>query len=715
MSRFASLKSEYERLKLNYGSLSAIYERLKHGSVSEASRLLERIRREDEIPGLATDKFAAERPENDLPMASFDMGSGHGQEEPQAGLYARLGRATSSRPKPPPEVDGMPQWRGPIDPNLTEKSERHSGSSVSPSMSQHLSLNNPQTNEYRQKDRGSNISMLHRVLLWPKVVSQFEKSELAAAARLDLQYIAKLGSPWLLQKKTPKHWNKLPCNIGLPSSTSYTGSVAFPSLTVQQVNELSSAYFRSFNVLLPLLDMDLFMDKIVSRLLQDGYRNDDPESVLALLVFALGQLAIEGSTGKPTNSGNISSFCGGTSEKPPGISLFNEARRRIGMVSTQPCLENVQIMLLQATYFESGARHLNFWGSTSAASSACICLIKSQQIDWTSRYGDSVKRAYWICVLQERLFDLDFRVASSGIESLEDQIPLPHFHEKVRTEGSPGWSPSGTHGLFTMEEHDDSAFYFSAMITLSRILRRANDILHCNEPDLGESEPLWQESDTLDDASRHLLCPEAYGGPPEKLTSELLQQLDGWRDALPQPLQWSDDHRFEFLEVEPLTEAFRASFFSSLRNIGPGQLDHNVDIEVAQLRSRFYHARFLICQPLIYKALHSPKLMTADDRTKCAFAIDAARLWPLSLSPPKNKKHLIPHLFSWTQNFLAMTVVLRMCQISDYLAEVCKEQGTSERDIESAINAMNQWLEEVRQVDGIADWGIRVVGPAFSV
>jgi hypothetical protein len=229
--------------------------------------------------------------------------------------------------------------------------------------------------------------------------------------------------------KTSKDGGRLPCDNSLLCSTLSPGCVIFPGVTIEQVNEYSAAYFKTFNVLLPLLETNMFMDGIVARLLQEGYKDDDPESVLALLVFALGQLAIEGVTGHPTRVSHdeSSGFRGGSIERPPGLGLFNEARRRIGMVNTQPCLETVQIMLLQATFFEASARHLDFWTSTSAASLACTYPIKSQQIDWTSSYGDYVKRAYWICVLHERLFDLEFRVISTGIESLEDQIPLPHF------------------------------------------------------------------------------------------------------------------------------------------------------------------------------------------------------------------------------------------------------------------------------------------------
>jgi hypothetical protein len=52
--------------------------------------------------------------------------------------------------------------------------------------------------------------------------------------------------------------------------------------------------------LLPLLDANMFVDGVVARLLQEGYRDDEPEGVLTLLVFALGQLTIEGMMGQPT-------------------------------------------------------------------------------------------------------------------------------------------------------------------------------------------------------------------------------------------------------------------------------------------------------------------------------------------------------------------------------------------------------------------------------
>ncbi|KAL1582279.1 hypothetical protein WHR41_09169 [Cladosporium halotolerans] len=506
----------------------------------------------------------------------------------------------------------------------------------------------------------------------------------------------RMGSPWLLHRKTPNDRSKLPCHNGLTRSYLSTGRVAFPDLPIQQIYQYSAAYFNTFNVLFPLLDMDLFVDRVVARLLREGYGDDDPESVVALLVFALGQLAIEGVTGQPTSVSNVDSsgFRGGTIEKPPGLGLFNEAQRRIGIANTQPCLENVQAMLLRATYFEASARHLSFWSSTSAASLACTCLIRGQQIDWTSAYGDLVKRAYWVCVLHERLFDLEFRVVSTGIESLEDVVPLPHFHDMVQGEEQSGVPMADNPGMLAGDGKSDSPFHFTAMITLSRLMRRADEIIH-------------------GDASASHSTQQCHSGPLPKLVEELSHQLDCWRDALPEPLQWDDSDRFDFKTFEPLPKAPRNNSFSPLRNLGPGELDHNVDVAVAQLRTRFYHARFLVFRPFIHKVIHSSDLMDRDDRVKCAFAIDAACLWPLSLAPPKNKKHLVPHLFSWTQNFVAMILILRVCCRSEYLRDICEEFCIARDSIERTIHSMEEWLEDVRQVDGVADWSMRFLGLAL--
>lgn len=230
-----------------------------------------------------------------------------------------------------------------------------------------------------------------------------------------------------------KHGQDLIFDNGLSSSTLEPGPAVFSNPTTEQLNEYSTTYFNTFNVLSPLLDLDVFMDGAVTRFQRHGYMYDDPKGVLVLLVFALGQLAMEGVLARPTSvsGGEYSGFRGGSITASPGLDLFNEARRRIGICDTQCHLDNVQIMLLQATYFEARAWQSEFWSSSSAAATACSVLIRNEQVDWSSSYGDLVKRAYWACVLQERMFDLDLRVGSTGVESLEDQVPFPHFRRML--------------------------------------------------------------------------------------------------------------------------------------------------------------------------------------------------------------------------------------------------------------------------------------------
>lgn len=471
------------------------------------------------------------------------------------------------------------------------------------------------------------LSVSHKVLLWPGVLRRMHKSGITEAVS-ELRYVSMLGTPWLLDKGTSMHLRNLPCDIGLERLAMNTKTAFFPSLTIQKVGEYSAAYFRTFNTMFPLLILDEFMNNTVARVLQHGYRDDDPEGVIALLVFALGQLAMEGAFNPP--AGMDGSTCRGT-ERPSGLEIFNEARRRTGVIATQTGLLNVQIMLLQATYFEACARHADFWSSVSAASMACRYLIRGQPMDWLSVQGELVKRAYWVCVLHERLLDIDLKIACTGIEDLEDQVPLPHFHEYVpRGERMNGFS-SDSGQLAGAEELNDYAYHFSALVALTRLLRRADDLIHGCEPFVGENEPLWQEDRYQNhvDAAPDLIDTTNYKEPPICLIEELIRQLQSWRAALPTQLQWNDSHKFGFQAARESYSSSRQSVSNQLSALKFGDAGRNMDMAVAQLRTRFYHARFLIYRPFVCKALHFPDLTTADDRVRCGYAIDTACMWPV--------------------------------------------------------------------------------------
>jgi hypothetical protein len=77
------------------------------------------------------------------------------------------------------------------------------------------------------------------------------------------------------------------------SEDGYPKRYAFPTLTTKQVQEYTDAYFNTFNVICPILEYDSTSGVIV-RLSREGYADGNQQGIVTLLVFALGQFAVEG-------------------------------------------------------------------------------------------------------------------------------------------------------------------------------------------------------------------------------------------------------------------------------------------------------------------------------------------------------------------------------------------------------------------------------------
>ncbi|OQN95427.1 hypothetical protein B0A48_18484 [Cryoendolithus antarcticus] len=534
------------------------------------------------------------------------------------------------------------------------------------------------------------LTVPHKVILWPSIYLYLVNSGMQAAT--DLQHILQEGTSWLVKREMTKHPDPLAADCRLLSyrigaaDEGYSTRTAFPSLTIQLIHEYTDAYFNTFNVLYPILNHDAFLDDTVSRLMRDGYADGDPGAVLALMVFALGQCAKEGVFGDPTVivNGVPSGYRGGTIERPPGIEIFNEARRRLGFVVTLCSLENVQILLLQATYLEATGRHLDFWRSTVAASMACQVLVRCHPLDWATQEGDMIKRAYWACVLSEDLYHLDLDLPQTGIHTLEDEVPLPYFQEAQD-------QLSGERGV---DERSYFQYHFLAMIALRRLIGRIHNVIH-------------------ESSSTHPESSDDYGGPPVPVITEMARQLDAWRSLLPRPLQWHDYNMLDFPISNPQARRPSEPLFSPHQGSVPINHKFNLDIVTAQLRTRFYYARFMMFRPFVYKALHFPELMTAEDANYCALAIQSACLWPVSMAPPKNKKRLVPHHFTWTQNFMGILLILRMTKEEGVLKQIC-EGRVDEGSMEMTVQLMLEWFRDVRQVDGIAEWSWRILEGLFE-
>lgn len=141
--------------------------------------------------------------------------------------------------------------------------------------------------------------------------------------------------------------------VGRSSSIRVHGAIASQlHITIADLNwdtmqRLGNAYFDTLNLLCPILSRQSFMGDTLPTLFNHGFSNN-MASTIAFLVFALGEVAIAGTEGPPVHiyNGRASGIKGGTSERPPGLNLFNEARRRMGFNLTECTVENVQIFEL---------------------------------------------------------------------------------------------------------------------------------------------------------------------------------------------------------------------------------------------------------------------------------------------------------------------------------------------------------------------------------
>lgn len=204
-------------------------------------------------------------------------------------------------------------------------------------------------------------SAAHQMIIWPAVQQLLIHAMPSAAA--DLRGLEQQGSAFIV--RIQEGASELPRDEALPDvpfigmqsqETRASGAprVSFPTLTWDTMQELATVYFDTFNLMYPFMDRQGFISDTLTKVHTEGF-DDDPGSITALLIFALGEVALEGSRGDPIESyrGRPSGVRGGTSSHPPGLTFFNEARKHFGFLLTQCDLENVQIFSLAAYVISS--------------------------------------------------------------------------------------------------------------------------------------------------------------------------------------------------------------------------------------------------------------------------------------------------------------------------------------------------------------------------
>lgn len=452
------------------------------------------------------------------------------------------------------------------------------------------------------------------------------------------------------------------------------------SLTWDTMQTLCTAYFETFNLLHPIVDRHNFTTITLPAVAAAGF-DDSIEATLVHLVFALGEVAMLGTQGPPLRFFNNrpSGVRGGTKTQPPGLIFFNEARRRMGYNLTDCSLENVQVYALVGIYYETCFHHGEFWRMTNSASLACQALVMNHPSEPTQAHKDIIRRAFWHCSIMETYLELELGLPATGLDKYEAKVPVPNFS-----------------GVFSQEDlaiNQASHFqeHFASQIVLRRLSTDFNAVLN--------SVP-----STLTLTGSTIMSKPALPGAIRSLA----MQLDHWRETLlPKHLQWEEDAP----ENLPGGSASRQAMFTADLSAPPVPYRYAMDIQVALLRTRYYHTKHFIHRPFLYKALHHPDQMAQGDAEGVAACLRACLKWPLTMNPVCTRKRLIPSVFFWTQNLLGVLIVLYLSEKVPVLLSIrttlCGENF--EFEARETVALAMEWIRDLKEADAAAEWAWDVV------
>jgi len=555
-------------------------------------------------------------------------------------------------------------------------------------------------------------SAAHKILSWP-ALQQLMLQVLPSNAG-DLKTLESDGTSFLVRMHNGQP--KLPMDeplqdrpfVGMQTqATRNSGGprITFPALTRDAMYRLTAAYFDTFNFLYPFMDRRTFESDTLAKVCSEGF-DGDVDSVIALMIFCLGEVAIEGLTGNPIGEfkGLPSGVRGGSTGRPPGLALFNEARKCLGFVITDSELENVQIFSLFALYYQSCSRHVDFWRMTVNACQACYILVTCNVLDFDTPKGDLMRRAVWHCIIMETSLHMELDLPLTGIVELGDRVGMPSFNVP-----------------FCEADHiGNQATNFEAHFASALALRRLCASVNAQ---------IYDSMSNSDTASS-----DEFGGPTANTLKSLAAQLTQWRGLLPRDLQWPEDDPAAFPApqtvnprtfnepVDPSLSIPRplhpgAQLFSTDLKSEPMHYRFVYDIQVAVLRTRYYYAKYVVYRPFVYKALHFPEQMTQEDAQGVAECLRSCLKWPLTMSPTSRHKRLIPYLFCWSQTFLSILLIFHLTQhnpmLRDIRAQLCGPRFEADYDISVAL--MQDWIRDLKAVDPLALWCFKILQPLYNL
>ncbi|KAK4181172.1 hypothetical protein QBC36DRAFT_342248 [Triangularia setosa] len=570
------------------------------------------------------------------------------------------------------------------------------------------------------QDQYKYVSSVHQMLGWPAVQQLFASIQ-GRLPNVNLSSLERDGVSHMLGVHRPESQG-LSSESTMPAERS---SGVLSTLTWENIRMWSQAYFDTTNLFYPILDRQSFMQETLPSLFRSGF-NNSISSTIALLVFALGEVSLEGRDGAPVHvyNGRASGVKGGTKAHPPGLALFNEARSRMGFDLTECSLENVQIFALASAYYGSCFYPMDFWRMTASASLAFQALVTSNPGELSSPRADLVRRAFWHCSILETSLNLELGFPLTGLERMENTVGLPTF--------------SGPFCEDDVISNQQSHFqeHFASQIVLRRLLVGFHHALS-NSP---MSAQLGGVPTPFNSASNS-------PGLRQLTIQQLALQLDEWRGMLPPHLRWQEDCPGAF--PNSTTDMFSGSthtpastpispsmshtsqpsslpavstpspplMFTTDLDSPPAQYPYVLDIQVALLRSRYYYTKYLLHRPFIYKALHYPDSVTQDDALGAAECLKACLKWPVAMSPTCKHKRLVPCMFFFTQNFFGILVLLHLSTTVPLLRRIrstlCGERF--EMDARETVGLYLDWLRDLKPIDAGTAWHWEVVRAIYGL
>lgn len=193
------------------------------------------------------------------------------------------------------------------------------------------------------------------------------------------------------------------------------------------------------------------------------------------------------------------------------------------------------------------------------------------------------------------------------------------------------------------------------------------------------------------------------------------EQLDRWRDLLPQHLAWEDGNFLGFSLSEPSPQILVSSNLMDASMAYPFMSM----MQLALARSQYSLGKHMILRYYLYRALHhSTDAIQPEDYRGAAECLKACLKWPITMAPPAMNKRLIPMPFFWSQNVCGALVLLHLSRQHPVLSHIRSTFcGGSQFEYEAAetVELYIQWLRDMKQICAVTERCWRVIRQLYAL